>query len=301
MKMKYVNWNPKDSSLRLVDLSNSIIQEYQSSDLILTLRQLYYQLVSRDVIENTEKSYKNLGSIITKARNAGLLSWDSIEDRNREHQDYWVREDPEGLIDILPDNIRFDQWKRQDYYVEVWVEKEALGNIVQKACDPLMVPYMSCKGYLSASEAWRAGRRLKDKINGGRKCIIFHLGDHDPSGFDMSRDNQKRLNLYSDNCGVELRRIALDMHQIEQYDPPPNPTKLSDSRAKDYVKKYGSNSWELDALQPDILINLINDNVKPLIDTEMWNEVSQQEADTKDVLNRLSENWDDVKEYLRTM
>lgn len=299
MKINYIDWNPKEASLSLVKQANSIINEYAASDLTLTLRQLYYQFVARDIIENTERSYKNLGNLVTKARNAGLISWQAIEDRNRSHNTFWTREDDIGLIKELPYHIRFDQWARQDNYVEVWVEKEALGNVIQKACRPLLVPYMSCKGYLSASEAWRAGRRLKKQKESGKNITIIHLGDHDPSGIDMTRDNEERLRLYSETYNVNVKRIALNMDQIDSYSPPPNPTKLSDSRAKDYISKFGKESWELDALEPQVLIDLITDTVNPMIDWDVWNETSEEESEVEGRLHELGDNWELVSDFLK--
>ena len=301
MKIKYENWNPKPASLELVNVANDIITDFAAQDLILTLRQLYYRMVKDNIIENSERSYKNLGTLVTKARNAGLISWEAIEDRNRQHNTYWSYEDDLRLIKNLDLRIQFDQWERQENYVEVWVEKEALGNIVQKACDPLFVPHMACKGYLSASEAWRAGQRIDKMEAAGKRCTIIHLGDHDPSGIDMTRDNQSRINLYGQTHNCEVKRIALNMDQIQIYNPPPNPTKLKDSRSSEYIKRYGRKSWELDALEPQVMIDLITDTINPLIDWEVWQEVSDQEEVVAKRLRKLGDNWDSVSEYLQSI
>jgi len=300
MKIHYKDWSPTQKSQDLVDAANAIIAEYSIKGFTLTLRQLYYQFVARDIIPNTERSYKNLGTLITKARLAGMVSWEAIEDRNREHNTFWTREDEYGLIANLPNYIRFDQWERQSYYVEVWVEKEALGNVIAKACEPWLVPHMSCKGYLSASEAWRAGQRFEDKIAEGKDCVLIHLGDHDPSGIDMTRDNADRLQLLS-RAGpgeIEVRRIALNRDQIDQYDPPPNPTKLTDSRAQDYIAEHGHSSWELDALDLDVMTDLITDEIRSCIDHSIWEDVEAEESDVSNALGGLHEHWDTIKDKL---
>ena len=297
-RIKYTDWNPKQASLDLVYTANDIIDEYEAAGYTLTLRQLYYQFVARDFIENTERSYKNLGSIITKARMAGLISWEAIEDRGRTHNKYWFDEDETNPVRLLPNFIRYDQWDRQDTYVEVWVEKEALGNVIERACNPLLVPHMACKGYLSASEAWRAGQRFEQKLGEGKECRIIHLGDHDPSGLDMTRDNQDRVDVFTAFGGVEVSRIALNMDQVERYRPPNNPAKITDSRAKEYIKNYGHKSWELDALEPAILEKLIKDEVEQYIDFNMWDEVKDLESETRDTLQEVYNRWDDVKELL---
>ena len=298
MYIQYNEWTPRKDTLAIVNAAESIIDEYQASGYTLTLRQLYYQFVSRDLIPNTERSYKNLGSIITKARMAGMISWDAIEDRNRTHNSFWYEEEEINTIKDLPDWIRFDRWARQDAYIEVWVEKESLGSVIARACKPLLVPHMSCKGYLSASEAWRAGRRFKRKAEEGKNCILLHLGDHDPSGIDMTRDNDDRVELFSGYSAVTVKRLALNMDQVDEYSPPPNPAKITDSRASDYIKKFGSSSWELDALNPSVIEDLIKNEITQHIDFSSWHEVAEQEEEKKDLLRKLYDNWDDIKETL---
>ena len=303
MKIHYKNWNPKSATLALVDTAEDIIEEYQANGYTLTLRQLYYQFVARDIIENSERSYKNLGNMITRARMAGMISWEAIEDRNRTHNNYWYDEDVLNPIKDLPIYIRFDQWARQNIYVEVWVEKEALGNVIERACKPLLVPHMACKGYLSASEAWRAGQRFSKKLDEGKECHIIHLGDHDPSGIDMTRDNRDRIDTFTKMVGggVLVDRIALNMDQVHDHNPPTNPTKLKDSRAKDYIKRFGNKSWELDALEPSVLEKLITKEVSQYIDTDTWSDVEADEYDVKNKLRSIYNNWEDVDQFLKTL
>ncbi|WP_375322753.1 hypothetical protein [Aliivibrio logei] len=299
MKRFYKEWNPREKSIALVDTAESIINEYLEDGYTLTLRQLYYQFVARDIIPNTEQSYGNLGSIITKARMAGMLDWEAIEDRNREHKAFWTEESERQVIFENPSFIRFDQWARQDTYVEVWVEKEALGNVVSRACNEFLVPHLSCKGYLSSSEAWRAGRRFLSKAREGKKCVMIHLGDHDPSGLDMTRDNDERLAMFSEySTLIDVRRIALNLDQIDEYSPPPNPAKITDSRAKKYIKEFGGVSWELDALEPQVMSKMIQNEIKGCIDFNIWNEVKEEENEAKMNLEMLHENWDEVKMFL---
>jgi hypothetical protein len=299
MKEFFTHWNPNFASISLVDSANKIIEDYQAQGYVLTLRQLYYQFVSKDMIENTEKSYKNLGNIITKARTAGLISWKAIEDRNRGVKKHYIQESDNDLVNDLSSLITFDHWKRQDTYIEVWVEKEALGNVIARACNPLQINYLSCKGYLSASEAWRSGKRFQRAIDDGKNAVLIHLGDHDPSGIDMTRDNRDRVDLFSRYANhVDVKRIALNIDQIKKYSPPPNPTKISDSRAKGYIAEHGKTSWELDALEPSVIEKLIVDTVTPYIDYDIWDNVIDQEQEVKQVLKGLSNNWPAVKYHL---
>ena len=297
MKIAYEDWNPNQKSLDLVNDANTIIDEMRRQGYTLTLRQLYYQFVARDWIPNTERSYKNLGNLVTKGRMAGLISWTAIEDRNRGQRGWYSEEDHDKLIEGLEDQISFDFWQRQPHYVEVWVEKEALGNVIARACQKRGVTYLSCKGYLSASEAWRAGRRMMYYQAEGKECHIIHLGDHDPSGIDMTRDNDVRTNLFAEAAGtVHMHRIALNMDQVEDQSPPPNPTKLSDSRAGDYISRYGHDSWELDALQPSYINEIIQSEIEDFIDDDIWAETEAEEAEAKKIFARLAEEWPFLKD-----
>jgi len=301
--MRYIEFESKrfsDKSQETITQADSIINEYADKGYILTLRQLYYQFVARGLIENTERSYKNLGSLVTDARMAGLLPWDGIEDRAREHNSWLINEDMQSIFEDLHGRYAVDMWANQPYYVEVWVEKEALGNVVERPCQQYRVPYMACKGYLSASQAWRAGERFEEAIERGQQPVMIHLGDHDPSGIDMTRDNEDRLGIFS-RSSVEVRRIALTMNQIRQYNPPPNPAKMTDTRATDYVSRYGTESWELDALRPEVIDQLIRDEITSLIDDKEWDKSVKAERKNRTMLRKLHANWDKTLKFMESL
>jgi len=285
------------SAAATLDMANAIIEEFTADGYTLTLRQLYYQFVGGGHIENSEKEYKRLGRIVTNAREAGRMDWNAIEDRGRGTYGPNPQESVSAILDGIDLLIDFDYWARQDHYVEVWVEKQALESVVERGCDEVRVNYMACKGYLSASEAWRAGRRFRRAVQMGKTPILIHLADHDPSGLDMTNDNSKRINLFAKR-GVAIRRIALNMDQVEQYKPPPNPAKITDSRFKAYQHEFGDESWELDALKPGVIENLIKDTVEEYIDWEVWRETEREENETRKPLAALSDNWVQVRQYL---
>jgi hypothetical protein len=283
--------------LATIEQANEIIDNYRRQGYTLTLRQLYYQFVSRDLIENSEKSYKNLGNAINDGRMAGLISWRGIEDRGRGINAWLIEEDEQEVLSGIEHGFSLDYWERQDTYVEVWVEKDALSSVIERPCNELRVPYMPCKGYLSASEAWRAGRRFMEHADAGRHCVMIHLGDHDPSGIDMTRDNTDRLGIFAEQ-GIEVRRIALNMDQVQQYDPPENPAKLTDTRANDYVARFGTSSWELDALEPRVLHALIDTEIRSLIDADVWEDTQREENQRRHYLSQLHERYEDICQFL---
>lgn len=249
-------------ALKKIEIANQIIEEYSAQGFDLTLRQLYYQFVSRDIIPNSQKEYKNLGSVINDARLAGLIDWDAIIDRTRELRKNSHWESPHEIVETAAQQFQVDKWVGQEYRVEVWIEKDALVGIIDGICRKLDVPYFSCRGYTSQSEMHEAAKRLERWYeNYDQKILIVHLGDHDPSGKDMSRDIQDRMNLFNGHDMVQVERIALNMDQVRKYNPPPNPAKITDSRAHAYIQEYGNKSWELDALDPKVIAGLITRTV----------------------------------------
>jgi hypothetical protein len=167
-------------TMAVIEQANAIFDEYSAAGFILTLRQLYYQFVSRDLLANTDDNYKRLGSIINDARLAGLVDWELMEDRTRNlaRQPSW--ENPAEIIESAATQFRIDKWADQRFRPEVWIEKDALAGVFDRVCSEEQVPYFSCRGYTSQSEMWVAGQRLTRWIKAGQVPVIFHFGDHDP-------------------------------------------------------------------------------------------------------------------------
>lgn len=301
-KIQYIEKKFRPDSLLLIQKINQVVDDYHAQGYDLTLRQVYYQMVARDIIPNNQRSYKNPGSLINDARLAGLIDWNAIEDRTRNLRGNSHWSTPGSVIDSAAYSYHLDHWKGQRNYLEVWVEKDALIGIVGQICRRLDVNHFSCRGYVSQSEMWSAAGRLKRHYDAGQNIVLLHLGDHDPSGKDMSRDIVERLSLF----GVEVisfRRLALNMDQIETYNPPPNPAKLTDSRAAGYIREFGRESWELDALEPQVITDLIRDNVEEFRDDTAYEKVVLQEREEKQFLEELatnwagvSDNWDEIKD-----
>ncbi len=287
MKQAFIEKRFNKKSAEIIEQANVIIEEYSKQDLVLTIRQLYYQFVGRGLLDNTSANYKRIVNIINDARLAGLVDWRAIEDRTRNVVSVSTWENPASIVESAVYSYRTDKWLNQPYHVEVWIEKEALTGVISQICTQVEVPYFACRGYVSQSEMYSSAQRLAH-LN--KPCIILHLGDHDPSGIDMTRDNDDRLDLLSGNADITVKRIALNMPQIKKYAPPPNPTKLTDSRATGYLEKFGKSSWELDALSPTVLRNLIKKEVAKYRDDERWEaDLESQENDRVSLENALSD------------
>lgn len=296
-KIQYKKIRFQQKSLGLIELVNQVVDEYSAQGYELTLRQVYYQLVARGYIPNNERSYKNVGNLINDGRLAGLIDWNSVTDRTRNLRKAGHWDTPADVIASARYSYNLDKWEGQPNYVEVWVEKDALADIVGQACGPLDTPYFSCRGYTSQSEMWSAAQRFI--LQGGReKRIIIHLGDHDPSGIDMTRDIQERLGLFG--ADVYVKRVALTMNQIQAYNPPPNPAKITDSRASKYINQFGDESWELDALEPKVITGLIKKQVTMYRDDAIYRAVCDKESREKEELEMLENNYDRAVAFLES-
>jgi hypothetical protein len=293
MKQAFKSINFRRDSLERIALCNKIIRDYQGQGLKLTLRQLYYQLVSQNVIPNTEKAYKALGGLLSDARLAGLVDWDAIEDRNREPVEWAEYENVQEMIEEAVRQYRLPRWDGQENYVELWVEKAALAGVLRPLAAKYHVTLMVNRGYSSQSAMYESAQRFLDK---GKNPVLFYLGDHDPSGEDMVRDIYDRMVMFGVH-DIEVRKLALTMEQVKEYDPPPNPAKMSDSRTPKYIQEHGEYSWEVDALNPATLARIIESAFQEVTDLPMMNAIiAKEKKERKHLVNALPELVQDIAE-----
>ncbi len=293
MKEFFVGKNFKDETLGIISQVNSILSEYRAQGYDLSLRQVYYQLVARDLLENSSRSYKRLGNIVSDGRLAGLIDWEIIVDRGRPviFPSHW--DSPADIVRAAAQSFRIDKWEEQSSHVEVMVEKQALEGILIPVCEELDIRFTANKGYSSQSAMYRAGQRMRDAIRDGKDVHVLYLGDHDPSGLDMDRDILDRLSMFSARVIWSVKRLALTWDQIEEHQPPKNPAKMTDSRAHAYVLEFGDSSWELDALEPALLVSLVRDTVEEIRDEKLWDEAVEREDEMKAELQEFADNYED--------
>jgi hypothetical protein len=206
-------------------------------------------------------------------------------------------DDPAEIIDAVARQYREDLWSGQRYRPEVWIEKDALLGVIEGICREWRVPFFAHRGNNSETLQYQAGKRFQQHIADGLIPVVLHLADHDPNGLDMTRDNRERLAMYA-RQDVEVRRLALNMDQVRQYNPPPNFAKESDSRYRSYVEQYGEDCWELDALSPTVIAGLIGREVEGLVNLDVWNAAAAAEADSRATLAKASEHWPSVEDFL---
>ena len=285
-KIEYVPHKFYGAQRQLVDAANRVIEDYVAQGYVLTLRQLFYRLVTMNTIPNTQRDYKRLGALMTAARLAGETDWEAMEDITRNLRQVRNWKNPKDAVLWLADQYHTDMWANQPYRVEVWIEKDALSGVFSLACARLDVPFFSCRGYSSASEMWRAAMRLQRHKHNGQEPIIFHFGDHDPSGIDMTRDIDDRLVTFE--TVLEMDRRALNIDQVKKFKLPPNPARQTDARYRAYKAKFGTKSWELDALEPSILAGMVERAVLEYRDEKLWKIAARRENCEQKKIRKLA-------------
>lgn len=287
-RIRYREIEFRDEATKRIAQVNQILSQYQQR---VSVRQVYYRLVAAGLIPNTQKEYAAVQDLLTRARYAGLIDWDAIEDRNREPQKMRDWHSATDLVLEAAQRFRLDRWEGQSFYVEIWIEKAALAGVLAPVADDYHVTLMVNRGYSSASAMKESADRIRARCaprGPHERPVILYVGDHDPSGEDMVRDVRERLVEFGCPDWLDVRKVALTMAQVEEYNPPPNPAKMSDSRAAAYVEKHGTSSWEVDALPPDALDVLLRKTINSYVDKDKMDAQITRENVIKARLKKLA-------------
>lgn len=285
----FICYQPKDftkAHMEIIAKVNHIIEPYEAGGQLVTVRQVYYQMVHRNWLANKTTEYQRLIGILTDARMAGLVSWTAFEDRNRALMGINTVDGPPEAFNKMLRNYAIDMWANQDWRPEVWIEKKSLVGVISNACNRQRVDYFATAGYSSVTETWAAGQRFGRYIAKGQRPIVFYLGDHDPSGIDMTRHVRDTLTQFVGQP-IIVQRLALNRDQIDEHGFPENPTKLSDSRAEAYIAEHGYASWELDAMPIPLVEDMIHSALLSIRDEDRWDEMMEEETTDKRVMQEM--------------
>lgn len=301
-RVKYRDLRFGDEALGLVLEAARVCSEYGGQP--LSVRQIYYRFVAGDLlpaswadaggVKNTARSYKRLSQLLVRARYAGLLDWDLVEDRGRGAVGTAVQAGPAEALEAAAASFRLDRWRGQPYHVEVWCEKAALEGVLWPVAARWQVPYLSCRGYSSASAMRESAERIKRRCGGGRRPSVLYVGDLDPSGEDMVRDARDRLLEFGVPPSLEVVKVALTPEQVAHYKPPPCPLKtrgdgsLSDARGEAYRASHGDASWEADALPPDALARAVESALRARVDRAKMDAAAAEEAAGRRLLEEVA-------------
>jgi hypothetical protein len=269
----------------------------------LTLRQVYYQLVAAGDIPNKIAQYSKLSRLLTKARLDGLVKWEAIEDRARATLSSYRWDDRETFIEAAAEQFltsyRRDLLQDQAHALEIWVEKDALSRVCERAADPFGVPVIVARGFSSISYIHEGRLRIQAHAREGKGTIILYFGDLDPSGWEMlpamMETLQREMSL---GDLVEGVRCALNLEQVSEYALPRNPDALkpSDPRAKKYMRLFGDLAVELDALPPATLEALVRRSIEAHIDRALLRKQQSIEAEDRKRLVHIRQR---VQEFIR--
>jgi len=270
-------------SLELLTQVQKIIDSY---DFALTLRQIYYQLVARQIIPNEQRYYKKLSRLCVTGRDEGILPEEGFADRLREVDKLSSWLDLNEFMQAVKRSYRKDKWQNQDSYLEIWTEKDALRSVLTEITYQYDVALMVARGQLSRTEVYRTAGRYKTQNN--KECHLYYCGDFDPSGLSIYGSIKKRIMDFG--VFINFERIALTQKQIEKYQLPSDPAKQSDPNYNKFVSIYGSDMVvELDSLPPDVLRKIIEDCILRNIDPGPLAQIKREERDEEVRLNKFIE------------
>jgi len=282
---------------KVIEQANAIMEEYEGDQ--LTLRQLHYQFVARDLYENTMRNYKKLGDILRNGRMAGLVDWDLMEDRTRGMVGWgYGSSSPASAITSTAYGYKEPRWANQPVKVEIWVEKDAISGVLTDPGAEWRLNYFATKGYPSISSLKDAADRYKRLDRQGKRVVILYFSDHDPEGLHMPEQVGEALEQFG-VTNVEIRRLGLTREQIERYNPPPSAAKRTSSRVQSYYDATGTDqAWELDALKPAVIQELIANETQKILNQDLWDEAVAQEEENRALMMKVADRWDEILEFL---
>lgn len=264
----------------------------------MTVRQIFYRLVSQGAIPKTENAYKNIVvRLLTQMRMDREIPFGWIADNTR-----WMRKprtysSVEELLRDTARTYRRSVWDDQEAYIEIWLEKEALAGVLVEETATWDVPLMVTRGYSSLSFLYEAAQHILEE---NKPTYLYYFGDHDPSGLDIPRNVQSRLEeLTGYEADIHFERVAVTPEQIVSMNLPTRPTKQSDSRSKDFV----GGSVEVDAIPPQALRDIARECITQHIDPDTYRQLGIVEQSERDALEQLAARGltpgDDSQDFLR--
>jgi len=270
---------PQARLLYLRDAILAVAGEYDR----FSVRQLFYQLVARRVIDKTEQTYKRVCDAAVQLRLAGELPYGKIADGHRTRRAVYQHGGLQEALENAFDLYRRNYWLDQARHIEVWCEKDALSGVILPVCETYGVTSVATRGFPSLTLIYESAMTL---VGIGKPAVIFYFGDHDASGRAIS--NKLEADLRAHGARVTVQRVALNPAQITQYALPTRPGKWTDSRHAKFAARYGDACVELDALPPDVLTDLVEERILAAIDIAAWQRVREAEALERETLASIA-------------
>ncbi len=267
----------------------------------LTVRQAYYQCVGHGKLSNRLSEYRRVSAVLTELRRESLIPWHAVADRTRTTTE--KRGEP-NVTDWLWGELRAifnpEYYGRcyiqnQDVYVEVLVEKDALASIAESAVWPYCTRLNVTRGHPSASMQNAIAERLDKAMMLGKRPLLLHYGDLDPSGVAIPRALQAKLREHH-GLDIEVRRVALTPSQVASLGLPESldAAKQVDPNYPAWEREYGDmKPVELDAMHPEALQRLIREALEGVYDMSEFGLQQQREGEDRELIARIRHSVQD--------
>jgi len=292
VKEQFRTYKPQPKTKVILEHISVIVQKYQARNIPLTLRQLYYQLVAQNIIENTKETYKALTKIVGKARYAGMLDWTAFKDRTRTSERPMEWKSITDLLKTALYSYRLPRGEGQENYIEVITEKDALSSVLAPIAARYHIRFNVFKGFSSITAIYDLSKRILAVSAKNQKSTLVYIGDHDPSGLQMLRGLHERIGELTDYTPLTVIPAALTMEQITELNLAPNRAKEKDPNYKKYKAEFGEDCWEVDALPPEYLIETVKTAILQYLDVARMNAIIAREEEDKRKIKRIFERFD---------
>jgi hypothetical protein len=284
----------------MLEAAIAVLEEYRDY-WPLTLRQIHYRLLTRNVLRNADKpenylrkgvlvcnlyrnsqeSYKDLSNLLTRARLIGEVPWESMHDPTRPKTAWqqWenVGEYTRQQLDRFLCNYKRNLLQSQPAYVELVVEKITVHEIANRAAGRYHVPVGVGRGYTSVTSLDETAERFR--ASGKDRCILLIAGDLDPEGENIAETWDACLRGEHGVENLTTVKVGVNPDQVVAYNLSPLPVKESSSRASGFKAIHGKNVYELEAFEPDQLQSIFRDAIRNVLDMELFAEEQRRESE----------------------
>lgn len=263
-----------------LDAIDAAILTAVAADKPVTLRGVYYRVVSAGAVDKTEKAYSLVGRQVLKLRRAGALPYSSITDGTRYVRKPKTHHDLDSMLEDAAASYRRALWDDQAVDVHIFSEKDAIVGVIDRITASWDVPLGVLRGFASESFAWRVGDSVADTA---WPVYMYQLGDHDPSGVEAWRDFERKVRGFAPKADLTFERLAVTPEQIVEWDLPTRPTKKSDTRSAAFVGE----SVEVDAIPAERLRTLVDAAITQHIDKDQYRLTKSVERSEREILTNI--------------
>jgi hypothetical protein len=280
-----------------IDKVRDAIKTILGADHPQTVRQVFYQLVTRGIIEKSEAEYQTtVIRLLTEMRLNGQVKWEWITDTSRSAK---ITQTFESISDALAETAKFyrrSALRNCPDYIEIWCEKDALSGIMWDVASDYDVPIVSSKGLPSLTLVYSSFLNIYRAHRAGKKSYLYQFGDHDPTGVIIPQSLESRLNELCEkhNCPKPIiERVALIERQILDHQLPTRPTKREGNK---HAHSFVGDSVELDALPSSELRNPVRECIEQHINKPELATLRLAEESERDILWQLADDHSEAAE-----